>query len=46
VSFTLHGAGAGGGIAIGRAHLISSARREVARYEIAPEHVELEVMSF
>jgi phosphotransferase system enzyme I (PtsI) len=46
VSFTLHGAGAGGGIAIGRAHLISSARLEVAHYEIAPEHVELEVMRF
>jgi phosphotransferase system enzyme I (PtsI) len=46
VSLTLHGAGAGGGIAIGRAHLISSARLEVAHYEIAPEHVELEVMRF
>jgi len=46
VSFTLHGAGAGGGIAIGRAHLISSARLEVAHYAIAPEHVELEVMRF
>jgi phosphotransferase system enzyme I (PtsI) len=46
VSFTLHGAGAGGGIAIGRAHLISSARLEVAHYEIAPEYVELEVMRF
>ena len=46
MSFTLHGAGAGGGIAIGRAHLISSVRLEVAHYEIAPEHVELEVMRF
>ena len=46
MSFTLHGAGAGGGIAIGRAHLISSAQLEVAHYEIAPEHVELEVMRF
>jgi len=46
VSFTLHGAGAGGGIAIGHAHLISSARLEVAHYAIAPEHVELEVMRF
>jgi phosphoenolpyruvate-protein phosphotransferase (PTS system enzyme I) len=46
VSFTLHGSGAGGGIAIGLAHLISSARLEVAHYEIAPEHVELEVMRF
>ena len=35
-SFTLHGAGVSGGIAIGHAHLISSARLEVAHYEIAP----------
>ena len=46
MSFTLHGAGAGGGIAIGQAHLISSARLEVAHYAIAPEHLELEVMRF
>jgi phosphotransferase system enzyme I (PtsI) len=46
VSFTLHGAGAGGGIAIGQAHLISSARLQVAHYAIAPEHLELEVMRF
>jgi phosphoenolpyruvate-protein phosphotransferase (PTS system enzyme I) len=46
VSFTLHGAGAGGGIAIGQAHLISSARLEVAHYAIAPEHLEQEVMRF
>ncbi len=46
MSFTLHGAGAGGGIAIGQAHLISSARLEVAHYSIAPEHLEREVMRF
>jgi len=46
VSFTLHGAGVGGGIAIGQVHLISSARLEVAHYAIAPEHLELEVMRF
>jgi len=46
MSFTLHGAGVGGGIAIGHAHLISSARLEVAHYAIAPEHLELEVMRF
>jgi phosphotransferase system enzyme I (PtsI) len=46
VSFTLHGAGAGGGIAIGQAHLISSARLEVAHYAIAPEQIEQEVMRF
>ena len=46
MSFTLHGSGAGGGIAIGHAHLISSARLEVAHYAIAPENIELEVMRF
>ena len=46
MSFTLHGAGAGGGIAIGQAHLISSARLEVAHYSIAPAQVEQEVMRF
>ncbi|MBE0612487.1 MAG: phosphoenolpyruvate--protein phosphotransferase [Burkholderiales bacterium] len=46
MSFTLHGAGVGGGIAIGRVHLISSARLEVAHYAVAPEHIELEVMRF
>ena len=46
MSFTLHGAGAGGGIAIGHAHLISSARMEVAHYAVAPENVELEVLRF
>ncbi len=46
MSFTLHGAGAGGGIAIGQAHLISNARLEVAHYVIAPEQLELEVMRF
>jgi phosphotransferase system enzyme I (PtsI) len=46
VSFTLQGSGAGGGIAIGQAHLISSARLEVAHYAVAPEHIELEVMRF
>jgi len=46
MSFTLHGAGAGGGIAIGQAHLISSARLEVAHYAIEPEYLELEVMRF
>ncbi len=46
MSFTLHGAGAGSGIAIGQAHLISSARLEVAHYAIAPQQVEQEVMRF
>jgi len=46
VSFTLHGSGVGGGIAIGQVHLISSARLEVAHYAVAPEQLELEVMRF
>ena len=45
-SFTLHGAGVSGGIAIGRAHLVTSARFEVGRYEIAPELVEQEISRF
>ena len=46
MSFTLHGSGVGGGIAIGQAHLISSARLEVAHYAVAPKDIELEVMRF
>ncbi|MBE0624110.1 MAG: phosphoenolpyruvate--protein phosphotransferase [Burkholderiales bacterium] len=46
MSFTLHGSGVGGGIAIGQVHLISSARLEVAHYAVAPEQLELEVMRF
>ncbi len=46
MSFTLHGAGAGGGIAIGHVHLISSARLEVAHYTVPPEDLEIEVMRF
>ncbi|MGC2518893.1 MAG: phosphoenolpyruvate--protein phosphotransferase [Burkholderiales bacterium] len=45
-SFTLHGAGVAGGIAIGHAHLISAARLEVAHYEIAPGEIDAEVRRF
>ncbi|HSD54435.1 MAG TPA: phosphoenolpyruvate--protein phosphotransferase [Burkholderiales bacterium] len=45
-SFTLHGAGVSGGIAIGYAHLISSARLEVAHYEIADDAIEAEIERF
>jgi phosphotransferase system enzyme I (PtsI) len=45
-SFTLHGAGVSGGIAIGYAHLISSARLEVAHYEIAREDIDAEIVRF
>src|SRR5712691_11257445 len=45
-SFTLHGAGVSGGIAIGHAHLVSTARLEVAHYEIAPQGIEAEIERF
>jgi len=45
-SFTLHGAGVSGGIAIGHAHLVSTARLEVAHYEIAPQEIEAELRRF
>jgi phosphoenolpyruvate-protein phosphotransferase (PTS system enzyme I) len=43
VSFVLHGIGVSGGIAIGRAQLVSHATLEVAHYSIAPEQVDAEV---
>jgi phosphotransferase system enzyme I (PtsI) len=43
MSFTLHGLPISGGIAIGRAHLISQATLEVAHLVIAPRAVEKEV---
>src|SRR3990170_3570359 len=45
-SFTLHGAGVSGGIAIGHAHLVSTARLEVAHYDLAPEAIEDEIRRF
>jgi phosphotransferase system enzyme I (PtsI) len=42
-SFTLHGAGVSGGIAIGHAHLFSSARLEAAHYEIGAHEVDAEI---
>jgi len=43
VSFVLHGIGVSGGIAIGKAQLISHATLEVAHYSIAPEQVPAEI---
>src|SRR6266571_5264855 len=40
------GAGVSGGIAIGHAHLVSTARLEVAHYEIAPQEIEAEIARF
>jgi phosphotransferase system enzyme I (PtsI) len=45
-SFTLHGAGVSAGIAIGRAHLISSARFEVDHLEVPAARIEEEVRRF
>jgi phosphoenolpyruvate-protein phosphotransferase (PTS system enzyme I) len=45
-SFTLHGAGVSGGIAIGQAHLFSAARLEVAHYEIPLQGIDAEVRRF
>ncbi|HNN08106.1 MAG TPA: phosphoenolpyruvate--protein phosphotransferase [Azospira sp.] len=46
MSFTLHGLGVSGGIAIGTAHLISHATLEVAHLTIAPRMVDKEVARF
>jgi phosphotransferase system enzyme I (PtsI) len=43
VSFVLHGIGVSGGVAIGRAQLVSHATLEVAHYAIAPEQVPAEI---
>jgi phosphoenolpyruvate-protein phosphotransferase (PTS system enzyme I) len=46
VSFLLHGIGVSGGIAIGRAQLVSHATLEVAHYEIRREQVPSEIERF
>src|SRR5215471_1016724 len=43
MSFVLHGIGVSGGIAIGRAQLVSHATLEVAHYSITPEQVADEI---
>ena len=45
-SFTLHGAGVSGGIAIGYAHLVTAARLEVPHHEIDAQHVDAEIARF
>src|SRR5512132_4138567 len=45
-SFALHGVGVSGGIAIGRAQLVSHATLEVAHYSIAPGNVDAEIARF
>ena len=46
MSFTLHGLGVSGGIAIGHAHLVTSASLEVDHYQIPAEFVDAEVLRF
>ena len=46
VSFALHGIGVSGGIAIGRAQLVSHATREVAHYTIPQAQVASEIERF
>jgi phosphoenolpyruvate-protein phosphotransferase (PTS system enzyme I) len=46
VSFALHGIGVSGGIAIGRAQLVSHATREVSHYTIPPAQVPSEIERF
>ena len=46
VSFALHGIGVSGGVAIGRAQLVSHATREVAHYTIPPGQVASEIERF
>ena len=46
VSFALHGIGVSGGIAIGRAQLVSHATLEVAHYTIPPAQVAGEIARF
>jgi phosphoenolpyruvate-protein phosphotransferase (PTS system enzyme I) len=46
MSFTLHGLGVSGGIAIGHVHLITSASLEVDHYQIPAEFIAKEVKRF
>jgi phosphoenolpyruvate-protein phosphotransferase (PTS system enzyme I) len=46
MSFTIHGIGVSGGIAIGRAHLLTNTRLEVEHYDIAPTEVDGEMARF
>jgi len=46
MNFVLHGHAVSTGITIGYAHLVSTARLEVAHYEVPPEDVESEVERF
>ena len=46
MNFVLHGHAVSGGITVGYAHLVSTARLEVAHYEVTEDAVEAEVARF
>jgi phosphoenolpyruvate-protein phosphotransferase (PTS system enzyme I) len=46
MSFTLHGVGVSGGIAIGRAHLLAHSIEEVSHYAIAAGDIDQEILRF
>jgi len=46
MSFTIHGIGVSGGVAIGHAHLMTHAGYEVPRYEVPPERAQEECARF
>ncbi len=46
MNFVLHGYAVSGGITVGYAHLVATARLEVAHYEIAPEAIDAELARF
>jgi len=46
MNFVLHGTSVSSGITIGRAHLVSTARLEVAHYEVAGSAVQAEIFRF
>lgn len=46
MNFVLHGHSVSAGITIGHAHLVSSARLEVAHYEVPEPGLEYEVARF
>ncbi len=46
MNFVLHGSSIGSGITIGHAHLVSSARLDVAHYEIPAQAVQAEIFRF
>ena len=46
MNFVLHGHAVSSGITVGYAHLVATARLEVAHYEIAPDAVDAEIARF